>query len=537
VNIAFNLPLDSLYTYSVPKHLYDDAEVGKRVLAPLGRRNYTGVITAVTEKPSYTTNIKDIIKILDDFPIINDELMKFCRWISNYYLAPLGEVLAAAVPKGMEVSNKFVYAVNKDIDFKDVKLTELQNLIVSSLKDVQLTVKQLEKKLNKKGLYSAVNGLLKKGILTENEKTDSSKVKTKFENVVIFDMADEFNEISQELLYKFFKDNKIKSQKQVNAISYLIRKCLKEISVSELVSKSDSTIQAVNALKKKEIIRIVRREVIRETEIDFEDKPDEFELNKAQKDAVQELYKAIDEGIFKPYLLYGITGSGKTQIYIEAIKYILAKNKTAIVLVPEISLTPQLIQRFSHNFGEVVGVIHSRLSMGERYDVFRRIIRGDIKLVIGPRSALFAPFEELGIIIVDEEHDGSYKQAEMSPRYHARDSALMRARNNNAVIVLGSATPSLESFYNAKVGKYNLLVLPERAQKTKLPEVEIINMLAELKSASKFQKYENLDRRFLSLKLIYYMDLCVQMGQSIILLQNRRGYSSYLECLDCGYVK
>jgi primosomal protein N' (replication factor Y) len=216
---------------------------------------------------------------------------------------------------------------------------------------------------------------------------------------------------------------------------------------------------------------------------------------------------------------------------------VLNKGKTSIVLVPEISLTPQLIHRFRAYFGDIIGVIHSRLSEGQRLDVNQRIKAGEIKIVIGARSALFAPIENIGIIIVDEEHDHSYKQTEKNPRYNCRDSALVRAKLNNAVIVLGSATPSLESFYNAKGGKYILLELPHRAMRTKQPVVEIVNMIEELKKTSKYHKRETPETRFLSSKLISYIDYALNNNQSIMLLQNRRGYSAYLECQSCGFVK
>ena len=203
----------------------------------------------------------------------------------------------------------------------------------------------------------------------------------------------------------------------------------------------------------------------------------------------------MQSGEFKTFLLFGVTGSGKTQVYLEAIKETLASGKTAVVLVPEISLTPQLIYRFKNFFGDTIGVMHSKLSEGERFDVYHRIKSKEVKIIVGARSAIFAPLEDIGIIIVDEEHDQSYKQAEKNPKYNARDCALVRGRMNNSVVVLGSATPSLESFYNAKLGKYTVLELPHRAMKTKQPAIEIVNMMEELKHPDKYIKFDSPDKK------------------------------------------
>jgi primosomal protein N' (replication factor Y) len=318
---------------------------------------------------------------------------------------------------------------------------------------------------------------------------------------------------------------------------HLVLNHVPEISATELLKATGATSYSLNSLAKKELVTLTRKQVNREVEHEFGEDEKIIELNSEQKQVLVQINSAAISNEFKTFLLFGVTGSGKTQVYIEAIQNILKGNKTAIVLVPEISLTPQLIHRFKTNFGNIIGVIHSKLSDGQRFDVYQRIKSGEIKIVIGARSALFAPLSNIGIIIVDEEHDHSYKQTEKNPKYNARDSAIVRAKLNNAVVVLGSATPSLESYYNYKAGKYTLLELPHRAMKTKQPGVEIVSMLEELKQPSKFQKWETTDTRFLSSKLVSYIDSALKAKQSIILLQNRRGYSAYQECQNCGHVK
>ena len=350
-------------------------------------------------------------------------------------------------------------------------------------------------------------------------------------------MLEEFDGFTGEMLDIFMKENNIKSTCQRKLMKHLVKGHIPEISAVELLKATGATPYSLNSLAKKELVTLKQKQVNRDVEHEFSKDKIIVELNTEQKSVLDEINSSVNINEFKTFLLYGVTGSGKTQVYIEAIQNALNKNKTAIVLVPEISLTPQLINRFRTYFGDIIGVIHSRLSAGQRFDVYARIKSGEIKIVIGARSALFAPLNNIGIIIVDEEHDHSYKQTEKNPKYNARDSAIVRAKLNNAVVVLGSATPSLESYYNYKAGKYSMLQLPHRALKTKQPHIEMVSMLEELRSSSKFQKWESPDKRFLSSKLISYIDMALRNKQSIMLLQNRRGYSAYQECQDCGYVK
>ena len=533
-NIAFNLPIDSLFTYLIPQSLSEEIKIGSRVLVPFGKRSTTGIVLELPEKSAYK-KLKPVIKVLDAQPIISEEMIGFCRWISKYYICPLGEVIFSAVPKGILVETKILYSVKPEISANG--LTELQGSIIELLHSKPLTIKQIEHQLKSKSARSAVQSLLNKGIVTQQHITSKEKVKPKHEKFVVFDLLEEFSEYTSSMLDIFMKENNIKSTCQTKMLRYLVNNNVAEISSSELLKATGVTSYSLNSLAKKEIVSLAKKQVTRDVEHEFSEETKVVELNEEQKSVLGEINTAVNGNVFKTFLLFGVTGSGKTQVYIEAIQNVLKQNKTAIVLVPEISLTPQLIHRFRTYFGNIIGVIHSRLSEGQRFDVYQRIKSGEIKIVIGARSALFAPLSNIGIIIVDEEHDHSYKQTEKNPKYNARDSAIVRAKFNNAAVVLGSATPSLESFYNYKAGKYALLELPHRALKTKQPGVEIVNMLDEFKQPSKFQKWESADIRFLSSKLISYIDSALKNKQSIILLQNRRGYSAYQECQNCGYVK
>lgn len=536
VNIAFNLPIDSLFTYSVPAEYRKNLSTGYRVYAPFGKRKLTGV---VIEQADSTTlkKVLSIAEVLDIEPVLNKEMLEFCRWISSYYFCPIGEVIFSSIPKTVLVESKILFSLNDDVKYETLKLTGLQKNIIESLKTKPLTIKQIEKKIKSKSVRSALKPLISKSVINSEHITSKKSLKPKFEKYIHFELLEDFKDYSSQMLENFLNDSKIKSVKQENLLRFFIENNLSEISQTELLRKTGISASSLNSLAKKELIRIEVREVTRLMEDEFSPEEKVIKLNPEQKSVLSEIEGSVSSDEFKTFLLFGVTGSGKTQVYIESIKKVLKLNKTAIVLVPEISLTPQLIYRFKSYFGNVVGVIHSRLSEGQRFDVFRGILSGNIKIVIGARSAIFAPLSNIGIIIVDEEHDHSYKQSEKNPKYNARDSAIIRAQLNNAVALLGSATPSLESLYNAAKGKYKLLELPHRALKTKQPEVEIVDMLEELKSSSKFVKYETPEKRFLSSKLISYINYTLKNKQSIMLLQNRRGYSAYLECQNCGYVK
>ena len=531
-NIAFNIPVSSLFTYSIPQGLVDEVAPGIRVLAPFGNKDITGIVVSLSDNTELA-KLKEIKKVLDPLPILSEEMINFCKWISAYYISPIGEVIFAAVPKGVNVESKVLYSAAESIP--NGNYTQLQTNIISILKEKTLTIKQIENKLKSKSVRSAVNSLTAAGALLQEFVTTSESAKPKFERYVKFDLLEEFKDYTKPSLEIFFKENKFRSTCQVKVLKYLIENNVSEARASDVLKTTRSALSVLKSLEKREFVTLFEKQVNRADNQEFSDDIKIIELNSDQKNVLKEINSSL--GKFKTFLLFGVTGSGKTQVYIEAIQNVLNNNKTAIVLVPEISLTPQLIHRFKTYFGDIIGVIHSKLSDGQRFDVYQRIRSGDIKIVIGARSALFAPLNDLGIIIVDEEHDHSYKQTEKNPKYNARDSAIVRAKLNNAVVVLGSATPSMESFYNYKAGKYCLVELPHRALKTRQPKVEIVNMLDELRNPSKYKKYETQEQRVLSSRLISYIDSALKKKQAVILMQNRRGYSAYQQCLDCGTVK
>jgi len=456
VNIAFNLPLDSVYTYSVPESIEEYAVPGARAVVNFRSRILTGIIVSFCEKPT-VEKIKEIKSIKDKEPILSKEIIAFSSWLSNYYLAPIGEVLFSFLPK---------------------------------------------------------SGFVRKP--TEKKVIPGFKA-SEFEDVLNL--------------------NKIRSSKQRLFLELLLEN--KKSLLSELVKKSGISYSSVNSLMKKNLIEVYEEEKKYSYKDIFTEEDKTIVLNEEQEYAVSEVCKSLGKNSFEPFLLYGVTGSGKTEVYIRIIKEVLKNGKQAIVLVPEISLTPQLIYRFRKIFGNSVGVIHSKLSDAERSDTYEKILNDEYKIIVGARSALFSPFKNPGVIVVDEEHDSSYKQ-ENSPRYNARDCAIMLAKYQNSVVILGSATPSVESYFNAEKGKYRLLKLTKRATDIQMPEIKIINTQRktpvdyDLKSRDDLiELFRQARAKFLSRELVTAISQRIEKKESIILLQNRRGYHSYLECIDC----
>jgi len=534
VNVALPVPINKLFTYIVPDDLKSDVAIGKRVIVPFGKQELTGIIVEVSNESAWH-KLKEIKDVLDPKPIFSDEMLRLTRWISDYYFSSWGEVLKSALPYGTILEGKRTVKLIREVDQETLsqmektapKKAELLKFLISRKKQT-ITIKSLKNTLKLRNIYSLLNSLESLGYIEIENRLPEQKAKVKIEKFV--SIAESYRENLNKLTAQINELEK-KSPKQVDILLFLLDQLKKgkfEIALSELLKKTEATAQTAKKLEEKGIIKITLKETIRKFEYEFEEPDKKIVLNEHQKNALAEIKKAIENGKFKTFLLYGVTGSGKTQVYIEAIKEIIKLGKSAIVLVPEISLTPQIVNRFKKNFGDIVGVLHSRMSLGERYDTWRMARDGNYKIIIGPRSAIFAPLERIGLIVVDEEQESSYKQFDNPPRYNARDVAIMRARLNNAVAILGSATPSLESYYNAKIGKYQLLTLPERVDNAKLPKIEIIDMIKERKENNKTS---------ISSLLSSKINDRLNKGEGIIIFQNRRGYSTYIECQDCGYVE
>lgn len=531
-NIALDTPLDQTFTYSIPDYLINDVKIGSRVLVPFGNRTLTGFVLSISDK-SDVSNIKQVHSVLDIEPFLSAEMLNFSKWVADYYLAPIGEVVSLFIPKNISIQSEINYKLSDNYFNALNSLTKANEIVfdivnvIAKSKEKKLTRKQIENKLSKNVSYN-LDFLVKHGIL-EKLMSYTSATKELFTKYV----KSKFKESE---IDEIIHTNKIKTAKQVELLKLM--SISDKIELSDLSKRYKFSASTVNTLVNKSLLEYLDVKKIRKPESFYHEVKKELFLNDEQQEALNIIEKSVTDKQFNVHLLYGITGSGKTEVYIRALTEVLKLAKTGIVLVPEISLTPQLISRFKNKFSDIVGVIHSKLSEGERLDTFIGVREKRIKIVIGPRSALFAPLTDIGIIIVDEEHDSSYKQ-ENSPRYNARDMAIVRAKLNNAAVILGSATPSTESYYNALSGKYKLLKLTTRATDATLPFIKIVDLKNPVKSDG-FHYVEEIEKskiKFLSKELLYAIHNRISKKESVILLQNRRGYHSYIECVTCGHVE
>jgi primosomal protein N' (replication factor Y) len=406
---------------------------------------------------------------------------------------------------------------------KESKKTTLRYKILQELSTrEQITFSALQKAVGKKNIYSHIRNLVEEGAVTIIDEIEGAKVKPK--KVKYVRLAKDIKE-----LYSSLPELDRKSPKQVKLLLVLIEAKGKSIPVAELLHKTETSKAALDSLEKKGFVEIFEKEVDRRYKEHYEEVHQELVLTEQQRNVFDEISPKIKESVFQTYLLHGVTGSGKTQVYIELAKVALEQNKSVLILVPEISLTPQITSRFYNNFGDLVTVLHSRMSAGERFDSWRRIHKGKSRIVVGARSALFAPMNKIGLIVVDEEHDASYKQQDMIPKYNARDSAVVLGSIHNCPVVLGSATPSVESRYNAEIGKYKLLTLPLRIDDAKLPAITLINVNVERKKG----RMNNI----FSKTLLDKIEDRLKKKEGVIILQNRRGFSTQIYCEDCGEIE
>lgn len=478
------------FDYIVPPCFIDTIQIGQRVYVPFGSQNLLGIVIELKAESDFE-NLKEIYDILDLVPCLNNELIMLAKNMHEYYFSLYITCLLTMIPQALRVKYE-KHFIADDIDSLplDVRLLFTNNKFVYQTKYKEyLPVLQKLTRENKLHILNVI----------------SEKASIKEENFIKLNL--EFN-------------GKL-NPKQVEIVEFL--KGYNDIIPRSTLIEKFST-GRVNTLIDKNVLIQFRQEVIRhfdEGKI-YEDKL--IELSEKQQYVYEQIKQNYDS--FNTVLLHGITGSGKTEIYLKCIEDIVAKGKTAIMLVPEISLTPQIVARFKARFKDNVAVLHSRLSVGEKYDEWRKVIRKEVQIVVGARSAIFAPLENIGIIIVDEEHESSYIQENM-PKYDARMIARIRARNNNAVCILGSATPSIESYYKAQQKVYKLLELNERANKKNPPAVKIVDMANEIKT----ENYSLFSR-----ELKKQIENRLSKHEQIILLMNKRGYSSFVMCRECSEV-
>jgi primosomal protein N' (replication factor Y) (superfamily II helicase) len=527
VEIVFPLPFRKAFTYLVTKELEKQAKTGVRAVAPFGKRTLTGFIVNKPKTISLKDKPKPIIDILDEKPIVDKDGFKFYEWLADYYLCSLGEALKLAIPFGSDVESKRKIISDQKasahllIKEKNKSSTREKILKVLSERD-EISLQQLQKIVKKKNIYSILRTLQENGVVTLLDTIQKAKVKAKTVNYV------KLNKTVGEI-YSIFLEIERRSPKQIKLLLELVNAKGKGLPVAELLHKTSSSKSSLDSLAAKGIVKLYEQEVDRRYVEQYKEEQTKFSLSDRQSEVIAEVSKSIADLKFKTYLLHGVTGSGKTQVYIELTKKVLDQKKTALILVPEISLTPQITSRFFNSFGDEVTVIHSRMSPGERFDSWQRIFKGKSSVVIGARSALFAPLKNIGLIVIDEEHDASYKQADMVPKYNARDSAIMLGSIVSCPVILGSATPSIESMYNAKSGKYTLIELPERIDNASLPVITLLDVNRERKK----KQMENI----FSKTFLDKIESRLKRSEGVIILQNRRGFSTQIYCTDCGEVE
>ena len=523
IDVVLPLALPRLYTYAVPFDQVDAVKVGMRVLVQFGKQKfYAAIVHNIHHNKTIGVEPKLIDSIIDDYPTVSAEHLKVWEWMSTYYMCTMGEVMAAALPVALRLSSETVVHLHPEFEGETTHLKNDEYLIAEALSiQKKLEIRDIQKILSKKNVIPIIKALQDYGIALVAEEV-KEKYKAKIESFVT--------------LAPFYQDKKNlqllfteleRAPKQLNTLLLYLRLAPKYNSIRKSIINKESGDSGplVNKLIQKEILVESKQEVSRIKSWD-DDQLIQFTLSEAQQEAYQKLKEF--HAASKPVLLHGITGSGKTHLYLKLMEEQLAENKQVLFLLPEISLTVHLIQRLQRVFGKAVGIYHSRYGTMQRVELWQKVAKGEIKIIVGARSALFLPYQNLGLIIVDEEHDASYKQGDPNPKYHARDTAIMMGHLFKAHIILGSATPSLESNRNAELGKYGKVILDQRFGDASLPHVHLVDM----KQAEESRQVHS----HFSFEMVNAIKHSVALKEQVILLQNRRGYSSFITCQTCGWI-
>ena len=525
LEVILPLSLPKTFTYSVSEAEYLYAKIGMRIAVPFGKSKIvTGLVFEKHNNPPTLYEAKEIHQILDDQPVVNELQLQHWQWISSYYMCTLGEVFRGAMPTAFLLESETIVSQKKDSNVVLSELSDDEYLIYDALQiQSSLKVKDISAILNKKNIFPIVQKLISKNIISINEEL-VEEYKPKLVRYIRLQKEYTTDESLKQLL-EIMKANK---QKELLLHYFQLNAQEKTpISVKKLIEKANSSATIVKALIDKNIFE---EYFIQEDRVNFDKNKTEklLVLNEFQDNAFASIATHFETK--DVCLLHGITSSGKTEIYIKLIETILKSKKQVLYLLPEIALTTQLVSRLTQYFGNQVAVFHSKYSNNERVEVWQQVLENSdkAKIVIGARSALFLPFSQLGLIIVDEEHEQTFKQQDPAPRYHARDAAIVLANLHQAKVLLGSATPSIETYYNALSGKYGLVAITERFGKAQLPNISLVDL-----KESYFKKQM---KGHFSLSLIEAITTSLSQGEQVILFQNRRGFSPVLECITCGHV-
>ena len=510
IRVAVTLPVLHAYTYALPEHLARSCRPGMRVLVPFGRRRVTGfVLSGETDSGGF--NIKEILSLLDDHPLFPESEIDFFKWISDYYIFPLGEVIKAALPAGLDrhdVACVFLTEKGREAAASGA-LTPEENRVASFIAERETcTLKQVKKKADLPRITALLIRMEKQALIRVSAVLKKDGPKARMEKYLSLGTGER-----QEIRM---------SKKRKTILSLVGEK--KEVSLTRLRETVPTAPTLIKPLAAAGYLDIAERRVFRDPLGDPVEPDTPPELTSEQQAVLERVRNHPGKG-FRPYLLFGVTGSGKTEIYLRLVQDALDRDRTALVLVPEISLISQTERRFRARFGERVAVIHSSLTKAELLDQWRKIALGRVSIVIGARSAIFAPFEKIGVIVVDEEHDGSYKQ-ESGLRYNARDLAVVRAKLNGCPVILGSATPSVQSYQNVVQERFQLLTLEKRVNRHPLPDITLVDL-------KEFKDVKGTDR-IISPLLAREIRACLNKGNQTLVFLNRRGFATFPVCRDCG---
>lgn len=532
-DVILPLPLPSLYTYGISETQAELLKPGCRIIVQFGRRkNYTAIVKDLHQNKPADHIVKGIVSVLDDRPVVNSRQLGFWKWISEYYMCTLGEVYKSALPAAFRLeSETMIFAV--DTDDHNMNLTLTESLIHSLLRENQgLTLKQLIVRSGRKNILPVIKSMLEKNVVSAEEHLKERYKPKYITNIRLtdsFKSKESFNALMNQL-EKFPKQLSL-LLKYFELSNIFTGSTPVEVEKSALLKKSAVSQSVMKSLIRKKVFEIYQKETGRLSD-SFPGPNKKVILNVSQRGVFDEIVKKFGEK--NVVLLHGVASSGKTEIYIHLIADQISKNKQVLYLLPEIALTVQIIKRLKAAFGEKVGIYHSGYSGSERMEIYNNLLgfpkqgQDQYQVILGVRSSIFLPFQNLGLIIVDEEHENSYKQNDPAPRYHARDAAIMLANIHQARIILGTATPSLESYYNTQTEKYGLVEMTKRYLNLEMPEIKVV----DLKTA---RKRKEMKSHFTPL-LINSIAEALDNQEQVILFQNRRGFSSYLQCSACGWV-
>ena len=525
IEVVLPLAVSKTFTYQVSEAEFHYIQIGMRVAVPFGKSKiFTALVLNKSNNPPQLYEAKEIHQILDEKPVVNYHQIEHWKWIASYYMCSLGEVFRSALPAGYILESETIISAkdNSEIDTNELKDDEY--LILEALKSqTSITVQEVIKILGKKTVFPIINRLLAKGALVLQEEI-SEQYKPKL--VRYIRLQDEF--LQQERLAELLEVlSKAKKQRELVLHYFQLQAREKTpISVKKLIETSGSSSAIVKSLVDKTIFE---EYYIAQDRVAFnKEENSHFSLSEAQLSAFESIRENLKS--YDVNLLHGVTASGKTEIYIKLLEEYIKDGKQVLFLLPEIALTTQLVQRLTAYFGNEVAVFHSKYTNNERIEVWNQVLENSpkAKVVIGVRSALFLPFSNLGCIIVDEEHEQTFKQQDPAPRYHARDAAIVLAKQHGAKVVLGSATPSLETFYNVQTKKYGLTELKVRYGNVVLPEIQLVDL--------KDKYFRKKMSGHFSDELLEEITETLSKGEQVILFQNRRGFSPYVECMTCGHV-